>query len=168
MTPLALMPAAQSVPPHPVAASGVFNLTIAIILIPLVSSAVLLLAGRRVHRIAPALGVAAPAASFLIALVGFFGVLSGSSDERSLNQHLYTWIPVNGLHVDLGLLLDPLSMTFVLLITGVGSIIHLYSVGYMADDPGRRRFFGFMNFFVAVMLLLLLGNKHPSPLSGGG
>src|SRR4051812_25946732 len=134
---LALMPAAQSVPPHPVAASGVFNLTIAIILIPLVSSAVLLLAGRRVHRIAPVLGVAAPAASFLIALIEFFAMLSRSPEDRSLNQHLYSWIPVNGFHVDMGLLLDPLSMAFVLLITGVGSVIHLYSVGYMADDPGR-------------------------------
>src|SRR3954468_5251023 len=156
------LPAAHSVPPPPVAASGVFDLTIAIILIPLVSSAVLLLGGRRVHRIAPTLGVVAPAVSFLIALIEFFAMLSRSSDDRSLNQHLYTWIPVNSLHVDLGLLLDPLSMTFVLLITGVGSIIHLYSVGYMADDPGRRRFFGFMNFFVAVMLLLVLGNNYLS------
>src|SRR3954467_1824574 len=159
---LATLPGADSVPPHPVAADGVFNLTIAIILIPLVSSAVLLLGGRRVHRIAPTLGVVAPAVSFLIALIEFFAMLSRSSDDRSLNQHLYTWIPVNSLHVDLGLLLDPLSMTFVLLITGVGSIIHLYSVGYMADDPGRRRFFGFMNFFVAVMLLLVLGNNYLS------
>src|SRR3954469_723869 len=159
---LAALPGSDSVPPNPVAASGVFDLTIAIILIPLVSSAVLLLAGRRVHRIAPTLGVVAPAASFLIALIEFFAMLSRSSDERSLNQHLYTWIPVNGFHVDAGLLLDPLSMTFVLLITGVGSVIHLYSVGYMAHDPGRRRFFGFMNFFVAVMLLLVLGNNYLS------
>src|SRR3954452_987999 len=159
---LTALPGSDSVPPNPVAASGVFDLSVAIILIPLISSAVLLLGGRRVHRIAPTLGVVAPAVSFLIALIEFFAMLSRSSDDRSLNQHLYTWIPVNSLHVDLGLLLDPLSMTFVLLITGVGSIIHLYSVGYMADDPGRRRFFGFMNFFVAVMLLLVLGNNYLS------
>src|SRR3954453_14183858 len=159
---LATLPGADSVPPHPVAASGVFNLTIAIILIPLVSAAVLLLAGRRVHRIAPALGVAAPAAAFVIALVEFFVMFARSPDDRSLNQHLYSWIPVNGFHVDMGLLLDPLSMVFVLLITGVGSVIHIYSVGYMANDPGRRRFFGFMNFFVAVMLLLALGNNYLS------
>src|SRR3954468_16335141 len=156
------LPAAHSVPPHPVAASGVYNLTVAIILIPLVSSAVLLLAGGRVHRIAPALGVLAPVASFVIALVEFFALLSRSPDDRSINQHLYSWIPVNGFHVDAGLLLDQLSIVFVLLITGVGSIIHLYSVGYMRDDPGRRRFFGFMNFFVAVMLLLVLGNNYLS------
>src|SRR3954470_20621031 len=159
---LAALPGSDSVPPNPVAASGVFDLSVAIILIPLISSAVLLLGGRRVHRIAPTLGVVAPAASFLIALIEFFTMLSRSSDERSLNQHLYTWIPVNTFHVDMGLLLDPLSMTFVLLITGVGAVIHIYSVGYMAEDPGRRRFFGFMNFFVAVMLLLVLGNNYLS------
>jgi NADH-quinone oxidoreductase subunit L len=156
------LPAAHSIPPAPVQASGVYDLTVAIILIPLVSSAVLLLAGRRVHRIAPALGVAAPLLSFGIALIEFFAMLSRSPGNRSLNQHLYTWIPVNTFHVDIGLLLDPLSMTFVLLITGVGSVIHIYSVGYMHDDPGRRRFFGFMNFFVAVMLLLVLGNNYLS------
>src|SRR3954453_1026964 len=157
---LAALPGSDSVPPNPVAASGVFDLTVAIILIPLVSSAVLLLAGRRVHRIAPALGVAAPAVSFLIALIEFFAMLSRSSDDRSLSQHLYSWIPVNGFNVDVGLLLDPLAITFVLLITGVGSVIHLYSVGYMAADPGRRRFFGMMNFFVAVMLLLVLADNY--------
>src|SRR3954447_7737647 len=159
---LAALPGSDSGPPNPVADGGVFVLSGAIILIPLISSAVLLLGGRRVHRIAPTLGVVAPAVSFLIALIEFFALLSRSGDDRSINQHLFTWIPVNGLHVDAGLLLDQLSMTFVLLITGVGSIIHLYSVGYMHDDPGRRRFFGFMNFFVAVMLLLVLGNNYLS------
>jgi NADH-quinone oxidoreductase subunit L len=162
MTHLLALPAAKSVPPHPVAAHGVYTLTVAIILIPLISSAVLLLAGGRVHRVAPALGVLAPVASFVIALIEFFSMLSRNSDDRSLNQHLFTWIPAAGFHVDAGLLLDQLSMTFVLLITGVGSVIHLYSVGYMRDDPGRRRFFGFMNFFVAVMLLLVLGNSYLS------
>src|SRR4051794_41769511 len=114
-----MLPGAQSIPPAPVPASGVYDLTIAIILVPLVSSAVLLLAGRRVHRIAPALGVAAPLVSFALALIEFFALLSRSPDNRSLDQHLFTWIPVNGFHVDMGLLLDPLSMTFVLLITGV-------------------------------------------------
>src|SRR3954453_15093974 len=99
---LTALPGSDSVPPNPVAATGVFDLTVAIILIPLVSSAVLLLAGRGVHRIAPILGAPPPAASFVIALIEFFAMLSRSSDERSLNQHLYTWIPVNGLHVDLG------------------------------------------------------------------
>jgi NADH-quinone oxidoreductase subunit L len=157
-----MLPVDASVPPTPVAAHGVYTLTVALILIPLLSSAVLLLSGKRGDKWGHILGVAAPAASFVIALIELFALLTRNSDDRSLDQHLYTWIPVNGFHVDAGLLLDPLSMTFVLLITGVGSIIHLYSVGYMAGDPGRRRFFGFMNFFVAVMLLLVLGNNYLS------
>ena len=62
--------------------------------------------------------------------------------------------------MDAGLLIDPLSMVFVLLITGVGSLIHIYAVGYMAHDDGRRRFFGYFNFFIAVMLLLVLADSY--------
>ena len=67
---------------------------------------------------------------------------------------------MGGLHVDFGLLFDPLSAIFVLLITGVGFLIHVYAVGYMEHDPGRRRFFGYFNLFVAAMLLLVLGNNY--------
>ena len=73
---------------------------------------------------------------------------------------MFTWIPVGGFKVDVGLLIDPLSMVFVLLITGVGSLIHIYAVGYMAHDPGRRRFFGYFNLFIAAMLLLVLANNY--------
>ena len=66
---------------------------------------------------------------------------------------------MGSLQVDFGLLIDPLSLTFVLLITGVGALIHIYSIGYMAHDPGRRRFFAYLNLFVAAMLLLVLGNN---------
>ena len=69
-------------------------------------------------------------------------------------------MPVAQLQVDFGLQLDPLSMCFVLLITGVGSLIHIYSIGYMADDPSRRRFFGYLNLFVAAMLLLVLADNY--------
>ena len=69
-------------------------------------------------------------------------------------------MPVGGFKVDVGFLLDPLSLTFVLLITGVGSLIHIYAVGYMDHDPGRRRFFGYFNLFIAAMLLLVLANGY--------
>ncbi len=72
---------------------------------------------------------------------------------------MFTWIAVGRFHVDAGLLLDQLSISFVLLITGVGSLIHLFAVGYMSHDPERRRFFGYMNLFVASMLLLVLANN---------
>jgi NADH-quinone oxidoreductase subunit L len=74
------------------------------------------------------------------------------------NLHLFSWIPVNALQVDFGLRLDPLSLTFVLLITGVGGLIHVYAIGYMSHDRDRRRFFAYLNLFVASMLLLVLGN----------
>jgi NADH-quinone oxidoreductase subunit L len=73
---------------------------------------------------------------------------------------LFTFISAGTLDIKLGLLIDPLSMAFVLLITGVGALIHIYSIGYMAHDPGRRRFFAYLNLFVAAMLLLVLGNSY--------
>src|SRR6185312_1906496 len=92
--------------------------------------------------------------------------------ERTREQSLYDWISVAGLHVDFGLRIDPLSLTFVLLITGVGGLIHIYAVGYMApthtdedqhaegsDPSARRRFFAQFNLFVTAMLLLVLANN---------
>src|SRR6478752_8285244 len=90
----------------------------------------------------------------------FVDLLGRSPKDRVLHEHLFSWVPVAQLQVDFGLQLDALSVCFVLLITGVGSLIHLYSIGYMAHDPGRRRFFGYLNLFVAAMLLLVLGNSY--------
>src|SRR4029079_15307015 len=80
--------------------------------------------------------------------------------SRQIDQHLFSWIPVAGFQANANLLLDPLSLTFVLLITGVGSLIHIYSIGYMEHDPDRRRFFGQLNLFVAAMLLLVLADNY--------
>ena len=77
-----------------------------------------------------------------------------------IHEALFSWVPVGGLQVDFGLQLDQLSMCFVLLITGVGSLIHIYSIGYMADDPERRRFFAYLNLFLAAMLLLVLADNY--------
>ncbi len=77
-------------------------------------------------------------------------------------------MPVSGFHVDASLLIDPLSMVFVLLITGVGSLIHVYSIGYMEHDPDRRRFFGKLNLFVAAMLLLVLARQLPARCTSAG
>jgi NADH-quinone oxidoreductase subunit L len=73
---------------------------------------------------------------------------------------MFSWIPVGGFRVSIGLLMDPLSLSFVLLITGVGSLIHIYSVGYMAHDSDRRRFFGYMNLFITAMLLLVVSDNY--------
>ncbi len=125
---------------------------------PVFGAVVLIAGGRRTDRWGHLLGVLMPIASFVYGLIAFFALLGYT--DRSRDVHMFTWIPVNGLHVSAGLLLDPLSMTFVLLITGVGSLIHIYSIGYMAHDPGRRRFFGYLNLFIASMLLLVLADNY--------
>jgi NADH-quinone oxidoreductase subunit L len=121
---------------------------------------VLLLGGRHTNRFGHVVGVLMPAASFVYGLIAFFAMLGYPAAHRSRDLHLYTFIAVGRFHASAGLLLDPLSISFVLLITGVGSLIHLFAVGYMAGDPERRRFFGYMNLFVAAMLLLVLGDNY--------
>ena len=142
------------------AASGIFSLTWLLIAIPLAGAAVLLLGGRRTDAWGHLLATAASAASFVVGVLLFLAMLGRESTERAVSQHLFSWIPVGGFDVDAGLLLDQLSIVFVLLITGVGSLIHVYSIGYMAHDTGRRRFFAYLNLFVAAMLLLVLGDSY--------
>jgi NADH-quinone oxidoreductase subunit L len=141
-------------------ATGVFSLTWVLIALPLLGAAVLLLGGRRTDRWGHLLGTAMPAVAFLIALAQFIALLGRDAENRSVGQHLYRFLEVGGLRVDVGLLLDPLSMCFVLLVTGVGTLIHIYSIGYMEHDPDRRRFFGYLNLFIAAMLLLVLADSY--------
>ncbi len=146
---------------HQVAsASGAFSLLWLIVALPLLSAAVLLIVGRRGDRWGHLLGTAVPIVSFVLSVVVFVALLGRDADARFVDQNLYQWIFAGNLKVDVGLYLDPLSACFLLLITGVGSLIHLYSVGYMAADPDRRRFFGYLNLFVAAMLLLVLGDSY--------
>ncbi len=128
--------------------------------LPLTGAVVLLLAGRRSDRWGHLLGCAAALASFVIALMLFVDMVGRADSDRVAQQHLFSWLPVAGLQVDVGLRLDQLSMCFVLLVTGVGSLIHIYSVGYMKTDPGRRRFFAYLNLFLAAMLLLVLADNY--------
>jgi NADH-quinone oxidoreductase subunit L len=126
--------------------------------IPAASAAILLLSGRRARTWGPWLGVIAPSISFVLGLIAFIQL--GQSSTKLYEQSLWTFIPVGSLHVDFGLMFDPLTGVFVLLITGVGSLIHLYAVGYMAHDERRVTFFGYFNLFVVAMLLLVLGNNY--------
>jgi NADH-quinone oxidoreductase subunit L len=141
------------------AADGTFAATWLLLAFPAVGAAILLLGGRRANRWGPVLACLAAGAAFVLGLVLFAAMLGRAGDDRAISQHLFSWIPVNGFQVDAGLLLDPLSMCFVLLVTGVGTLIHIYALGYMAHDPNRRRFFGYLNLFVVAMLLLVLGNN---------
>ncbi len=120
----------------PMAAAGVQRAAWLLLAFPLAGAVVLLLGGKRTDKFGPLVGVAMPVAAFCYGLVAFFTMLSYPASQRSRDLYLFTWIPVAGFHVDIGLLLDPLSICFVLLITGVGSLIHIYAVGYMAADPG--------------------------------
>jgi NADH-quinone oxidoreductase subunit L len=100
------------------------------------------------------------AGSFILGLLHFFAMTNRPTQERPITQTLFTWIEVGTFKVDAALLLDQLSICFVLLISGVGTLIHIYSISYMAHDENRRRFFAYLNLFVASMLLLVLGNSY--------
>jgi NADH-quinone oxidoreductase subunit L len=140
-------------------ATGVLSLGWLLILIPLLSAAVLLLGGRRTDSFGHLLGTAAPAASFVIGFLQFLALTGRDGEDRAVGQQLFSWVPAGDFNVDVGLLIDPLSMSFVLLITFVGTLIHVYSIGYMEHDPDRRRFFGYLNLFIAAMLLLVLADN---------
>ena len=141
-------------------ATGVLSLGWLLVALPLLGAAVLLLGGRRTDRWGHWFGVAMPALAFVVGFLQYLTLLGRDPDQRSVSSTLYTWIPVGSFHVDVGVLLDPLSMCFVLLVTFVGTIIHVYSVGYMEHDSDRRRFFGYLNLFVAAMLLLVLADDY--------
>jgi NADH-quinone oxidoreductase subunit L len=138
-------------------ADGLLAASWLLIALPLAGAAVLLLGGRRTDRWGHLLGTATVVAAFVLGVL--CTIQLGGLDERSVDVDLFTFISAGDLDVRAGLLYDPLSAVFVLLITGVGSLIHIYSIGYMAHDPGRRRFFAHLNLFVAAMLLLVLGNS---------
>ena len=131
-----------------------------LIALPLFGAAVLLLAGRRSDKWGHILATALSASSFGVGLYQLSQMLGRATGERAINQKLFSWIHVGTFNVDAGLLLDQLSICFVLLITGVGTLIHIYSISYMSHDENRRRFFAYLNLFIAAMLLLVLGNSY--------
>jgi NADH-quinone oxidoreductase subunit L len=149
---------------HPASADGVFALLWLVIALPLLGAVILLVGGPlakgRLDKYGHLIGVALPVLSFVLSLVMFLALLGRSSDDRQVGQHLYTWFEAGSLKVGADLLYDPLSALFLLLITGVGSLIHIYSVGYMEHDPRRVRFFGYLNLFVAAMLTLVLAANY--------
>ncbi|WP_457206104.1 NADH-quinone oxidoreductase subunit L [Nocardioides sp. P5_C9_2] len=149
---------------HPGAADGVFSLLWLVIGLPLAGALVLLLGGAMARgaldRVGHWLGTATVAGSFALSVALFVSLLDRSEGERQVGQHLYTWFQVGGLDVGMDLLYDPLSALFLLLITGVGALIHVYSIAYMEHDDRRRRFFGYLNLFVAAMLVLVLSANY--------
>jgi NADH-quinone oxidoreductase subunit L len=141
-------------------AAGSSSLLVWLIALPAFGAAILLLGGRRTDKWGHLLATALSGGSFVVGVVELIKMLGRSGDKRGVSQTLFTWISVGNFHVEAGLLLDQLSICFVLLITGVGTLIHIYSITYMEHDPDRRRFFAYLNFFIAAMLLLVLGNSY--------
>ena len=141
-----------------VPATGALKLSWLLLAFPLFGAVVLLVGGRRTNRWGHLLGVAMPVAAFVYGAIAYFTLLGDTNREQ--DRHLYTYILVGRFQANVNLLIDPLSICFILLITGVGSLIIIYSVGYMAHDPARRKFFGYMNLFIAAMLLLVLADNY--------
>jgi NADH-quinone oxidoreductase subunit L len=164
MTAMTLQPAITGQPAqammltHP--ATGAVSLAWLMVAFPLAGAAILLIGGRRTGTRGPLLATALSWAAFVVAAAAFLGILGQSPAARSSTMHLFSWVPAGAFRVDAGLLVDPLSIAFALLVTFVGSLIHVYSLGYMEHDPDKRRFFAYLNLFVAAMLLLVLANSY--------
>ena len=141
-------------------ASGASAYAWLLIALPLLGAAILLLGGRRTDKIGPLLGTGMSWASFVVGLVMMIQLVGLAADDRAMQLTLWNWIPAGAFQLEAGLLVDPLSMAFVMLVTFVGSLIHVYSIGYMEHDPDRRRFFAYLNLFVASMLLLVLADSY--------
>ena len=137
-----------------------------LILIPLVSAGLLLLAGRSADKWGHLLATLASWSTFVIGAAIAAQMWGSPEDARRYAQTLFTWIPAGDLTVTFGLLTDPLSITFVLLVTFVGSLIHVYAIAYMEHDEARRRFFAYLNFFIAAMLTLVLADSYVGLFAG--
>ncbi|ASY25544.1 NADH-quinone oxidoreductase subunit L [Candidatus Planktophila lacus] len=131
-----------------------------LIALPLFGALALLLLGRKADKWGHLLATAMSAGSFAVGLIQLSQMLDREAELRPVTQKLFTWISVGSFNVDASLLLDQLSICFVLLITGVGTLIHIYSISYMSHDKDRRRFFAYLNLFIAAMLLLVLGDSY--------
>ena len=139
---------------------GPLDLIWVLIALPAAGALILLAGGRHTNRWGPYLGILTVAASAALAIWMLISMMALPAGERTITQTITSWVFVADFQVDIAFQLDQLSMVFVLLITIVGALIHVYSLGYMAHDPDRRKFFGFLNLFIAAMLILVLANNY--------
>lgn len=141
-------------------ATGVFSLLWLLIALPLAGAAILLFSGRKTNKWGPYLGVFTVFVDAVIAIWMLIAMMGNGAEQRTFSQNEFSWMFAGNFKVDMAFQLDQLSMVFVLLITIVGTLIHIYSLGYMSHDPDKRKFFGYLNLFVAAMLLLVLANNY--------
>ncbi|MGZ6965214.1 MAG: proton-conducting transporter transmembrane domain-containing protein, partial [Acidimicrobiia bacterium] len=128
--------------------------------LPLLGAVILLVLGKRIGE--PKAGWIATgllALAFVWSVVMLGAMLDLPDNARTNTVNLFTWFPAGALRVNIGFLTDPLSVTWILLVTGVGSLIHLYAIGYMHGDARFTRFFAYLNLFAASMLILVLGSS---------
>ena len=142
------------------AATGLTAYAWLLIALPAAGAALLLLGGRRTDKFGPVLATSLSWGSFLVGAIIFLQMLGRGAEDRAQSLTMFDWVQAGSFDVSAGLLVDQLSLVFVLLITFVGSLIHVYSIGYMEHDPDKRRFFAYLNLFVASMLLLVLANSY--------
>jgi NADH-quinone oxidoreductase subunit L len=128
--------------------------------LPLLGAGINLFWGKRLGRYAGWLASATVIVSFAVSLGLMSQLLAKPAEDRLFLEHLFSWIDVGRFQVGMDLRLDDLSMTMVLVVTGVGALIHVYAIGYMAGDPRYGRFFAYMNLFVFFMLMLVLGANY--------
>ena len=120
----------------------------------------------RTHTLPTWIGPGVMAGAFVLAAVNFATALAAHLDEPVIAGPYWTWIATETLRVDAALHLDPLSLAMMLVVTGVGFLIHVFSVGYMRDDPGYPRYFAYLNLFVFFMLVLVLGSGYATMFVG--
>ncbi len=137
-----------------------FDLQWLLIAVPLASGLGLLVWGKESDAFGHLIATVASTFSFVFGLVLFLELTGAAAEDRSRTTNLFTWIDAGRFHVDMSFTFDQLSGLFVLLVTGVGTLIHIYSIGYMAHDERRRRFFAYLNIFIAAMLTLVLAADY--------
>jgi NADH-quinone oxidoreductase subunit L len=142
------------------AATGITAYAWLLVALPMLGAAVLLVGGRATDKWGPVFATAMSWASFVVGFLVWMAMLGRDAEGRAMSLHLFEWVPAGSFNVDAGMLVDQLSVAFVLLVTFVGSLIHVYSLGYMEHDPDKRRFFAYLNLFVAAMLLLVLADSY--------
>jgi NADH-quinone oxidoreductase subunit L len=138
----------------------VLDLSWLLIAIPLAGAALLLTWGKESDKFGHLIATTASAAAFVFGSILFVQLLGREAGDRSVTTTLGTWFEAGNYSVDFVFTYDSLSSLFVLLITGVGTLIHVYSIGYMEHDPRRRRFFAYLNLFIAAMLTLVLAGDY--------
>jgi NADH-quinone oxidoreductase subunit L len=137
-----------------------FELAWLLLAFPVAGALIILFAGRQIgHRNIGYVASAAVGLAFLVAVWLLSGLMGLPAEERTITVPLWQWITIGDFHVNAALLIDPLSITMSLIVTGVGTLIHIYSISYMEHDERVQRFFFYLNFFIVAMLVLVLSDS---------